>query len=63
LAGSQERKRLLGRPRLWWDNSIKIDVREIELNFVDWINLDQNKDQWRALVRLTNCMDIKALRL
>jgi hypothetical protein len=35
--------------RRWVDN-IKIDLREVRWNGVDWIELAQDRDQWRALV-------------
>jgi hypothetical protein len=31
-------------------DNIKIDLREIGLNCMDWINLAQDRDQWRPLV-------------
>jgi hypothetical protein len=50
LVGKQEGKRPLGRPRRRWVGNIKIDLREIGLDDVDWIELAQDSDQWRALV-------------
>jgi hypothetical protein len=50
LVGLPEGKRPLGRPRLRWMDNIKMDLREIGWNGMDWINLAQNTDQWRALV-------------
>jgi hypothetical protein len=50
LVGKPERKRPLGRPRRRWVDNIKIDLREIEWDGVDWIDLAQDRDQWRALV-------------
>jgi hypothetical protein len=50
LVGKSEGKRPLGRPRRRWVNNIKIDFREIEWDGVDWIDLAQDRDQWRALV-------------
>jgi hypothetical protein len=50
LVGKPEGKRLLGRPRHRWVNNIKMDLREIGWEGVDWIELDQDTDQWRALV-------------
>jgi hypothetical protein len=44
------RRRQLGRPRRRWVNNIKIDLREIEWDGVDWIDLAQERVQWRALV-------------
>jgi hypothetical protein len=45
-------KRPLGRPRCRWVDNIKIDLREIGWDgIMDWIDLAQNKDQWRAYVK------------
>jgi hypothetical protein len=44
LVGKPEGKRPLGRPRRWWVDNIKMDLR------LDWIDLAQDRDQWRALV-------------
>jgi hypothetical protein len=46
----QEGKRPLGRPRRRWVDNIKMDLREIGGDDMDWIDLTQNRDQWRALV-------------
>jgi hypothetical protein len=43
-------KRLLGRPRRRWVDNIKMDLREIGWDGMDWIELAQDRDQWRALV-------------
>jgi hypothetical protein len=48
--GKAERKRPLGRPRRRWENNIKMDLREIGWDGMDWIDLAQDRDQWRALV-------------
>jgi hypothetical protein len=48
--GKPEGKRPLGRPRLGWEDNIKIDLREIGWADMDWIDLAQDRDQWRALV-------------
>jgi hypothetical protein len=42
--------RPLGRPRRRWVDSIKMDLGEIGWNGRDWIELAQDRDQWRALV-------------
>jgi hypothetical protein len=42
--------RPLGRPRRRWVDNIKMDLREIGWDGMDWINLAQDRDQWRALV-------------
>jgi hypothetical protein len=50
LLGKQKGKRLLGRSRRRWVDNIKMDVLEIGWGGVDWIDLDQDRDKWRALV-------------
>jgi hypothetical protein len=50
LVGKPEGKRPLGRLRRSLVDNIKIDLREIEWDGMDWINLAQDRDQWRALV-------------
>jgi hypothetical protein len=50
LVGKPEGKRPPGRPRCRWVDNIKIDLREIGWDDVDWIDLTQDRDQWRALV-------------
>jgi hypothetical protein len=51
LVGKPEGKRPLGRPRRRWMDNIKIDIREIRWDGMDWIDVAQNRDQWRALVK------------
>jgi hypothetical protein len=50
LVGKTEGKRPSGRPRRKWVDNIKMYLREIELGGMDWIDLAQDRDQWRALV-------------
>jgi hypothetical protein len=50
LLGKPEGKRSLGRPKRRGVDNIKIDLREIEWDGMDWIALAQDRDQWRALV-------------
>jgi hypothetical protein len=45
-------KEPLGRPRRRWVNNIKIVLRKIERDGVDWIGLAQNREKWRALVNM-----------
>ncbi|KAJ4427877.1 hypothetical protein ANN_23883 [Periplaneta americana] len=44
--------RPLGRPRRRWEDNIKMDLREVGYDDRDWINLTQDRDQWRAYVRV-----------
>jgi hypothetical protein len=50
LVGMPEGKRPLGRPRRMWVDNIKMDLREIGWDGMDWIDMAQDRDQWRALV-------------
>ena len=50
LVGKPEGKRPLGRPRLRWEDNIKIDLQEVGCGGMDWIKLAQDRDRWRALV-------------
>jgi hypothetical protein len=50
FVGKPEGKRLLGRPRRRWEDNIRIDLRELGWGGMDWIDLAQDRDQWRALV-------------
>jgi hypothetical protein len=43
-------KRPLGRPRLRWVDNIEMDLKEIEWDDMDWIDVGQDRDQWRALL-------------
>jgi hypothetical protein len=52
LVGKPERNRPLGRPRCRWMDNIKMDLGEIGWGGVDWIDLAQDMDQWRALVNM-----------
>jgi len=49
LVGKPEGKRPLGRPRRRWEDNIKMDLREVG-GSGDWMELDQDRDRWRALV-------------
>jgi hypothetical protein len=50
LNGKPEGKRPLGKPRRRWEDGIRMDVREIVWGSVDWIQMAQDRDRWRALV-------------
>ena len=48
--GKPEGKRPFGRPRCRWKDNIKMDLQEVGSGGMDWIELDQDRDRWRALV-------------
>jgi hypothetical protein len=57
LVGKQEGKRSLGRPRRIWKDGIRMDLRKIGWGSVDWIQLAQDRDRWRALVNTVVIMN------
>jgi hypothetical protein len=62
LVGKPERKRTLGRPRRGWENGIKMDLREIGWGGVEWIQLAQDRDRWRAVVNAVMNLRVLAPR-
>jgi len=48
LVGKAERKRPLGRPRCRWEDNIKMNLKEIEWEGMDWMHVAQQWDQWQA---------------
>jgi len=48
--GKPEGKRPLGRPRRRWEENIKMDLQKVGCRVMDWIELAQDRDRWRALV-------------
>ena len=50
LMGKPEGKRPLGRPWLRWEDNIKMGLREMGCRGMDWIELAEVRDRWRALV-------------
>ena len=50
LVGKPEGKRTLGRPRRRWEDYTKMDLQEEACEGVDWIDVAQDRDTWRALV-------------
>jgi len=50
LMGKPEGKRPLARPRRRWEDNIKMDFQEVGCGSMDWIELVQDRDRWRALM-------------
>jgi len=50
LVGKPEGKRPMGRPRHRWEDNVKIDLQEVWCWVMDWTELAQDRDRWRALV-------------
>jgi hypothetical protein len=50
LVGEPEGRRPLGRPRHRWVDNIKMDLREIVWDVMNWIDLAQDTGCWRTLV-------------
>jgi hypothetical protein len=50
LVRKPEGRRPLGRTRLRWEDNIRMDLREVGGGCVDWMELAQDRDTWRALV-------------
>ena len=48
--GKPEGKRPLGRPRLRWEDNVKMDLQGVECGGMDWNDLVQDRDRWRTLV-------------
>jgi hypothetical protein len=50
LVGKPQGKSPLGKPRRRREDNIRMDLRGIGWGGMDWIDLAQDRDQWRALV-------------
>jgi hypothetical protein len=50
LVGKSEVKRPLGRPRRRWEDNIRMDLQEVECGGMEWMELTQDRDRWRAIV-------------
>ena len=50
LTGKPTGKRPLGRPRLRWEDSIRMDLEEIGINARNWVDSAQDRNYWKALV-------------
>ena len=50
LVGKPEGNRPLGRPKRRWEDNIKMDLHGVGCEGMDWIDVAQDRDRWRALV-------------
>ena len=50
LVGKSEGKIPLGSPRRRWEDNIKMYIQEVGCDGMDWIDLPEDRDRWRALV-------------
>jgi hypothetical protein len=62
LMGKSEGKRSLGRSRRRWEDGIRMDLRETGWGSVDWIQLAQDRDRWRALENMVMNLRVLAPR-
>jgi hypothetical protein len=62
LMGKPEGKRPLGRPRRRWEDGIRMDLRETGWGWVEWIQVAQDRDWWRALVNTVMNLRVLAPR-
>ena len=50
LPGKPAGKRSLGRPRRRWEDNIRINLKEIDINTRNWVDSAENRDYWKTLV-------------
>jgi len=50
LVEKPEGRRPLGRPRRKWEDNIKMDLQKVGCGGINWIELAQDRDRWRAIV-------------
>ena len=62
LFGKPEGKIPLGRPRHSWEDNINMDLQEVGGRCVDWIELAQDRDIWRALVSTVRNLRVPKMR-
>ena len=62
LVGKPEGKRPLGKPRRRWEDNIKMELQEVVGGCGDWMELAQDRDSWRALVRTVRNLRVPKMR-
>ena len=60
--GKPEGKRQMGRPRLRWEDNIKLDIQEVGGGCGDWMELPQYRDMWRVLVNTVMNLQVPKMR-
>jgi hypothetical protein len=60
--GKPEGKRALGRPRLIWEDNIKMGLQELECGDMNWIELAQDRDRWREIVNAVRTFGFHKMR-
>ncbi|KAJ4441541.1 hypothetical protein ANN_11397 [Periplaneta americana] len=63
LVGRSKGIRPLGRKRRRWEDNIKMDLRKVGYDGRDWINLPQNRNQWRDHARAAVNLRIRKIRV
>jgi hypothetical protein len=51
-------KRQLGRPRRRWEDNIKMELQEVGCWVMEWVELAQDRDRWRALVNAVMSLQV-----
>ena len=62
LVGKPEGKRSMGRLTCRWEDNIRMDLQEVEEDCGDWMELSQDRDRWRALVRTVMNLRVPKMR-
>jgi hypothetical protein len=62
LVGKLEGKKPLGRLKHRWEYNIKMDLQEVGGGCVDWMELAQDRDRWRALVSTLRNLRVPKMR-
>ena len=50
LTGKPTGKGPLGRPRRRWEDNVRMDLEEIDINAGKWVDSAEDRDYWRSLV-------------